>query len=229
MVLKEKVAFRLLKFSTFLLITCFTIACSDDDTYAEKVNKLNEEFVEDKKELLTKVVVHKLEDSLNSGKSIKKINDLERDYENKLNELNDLFLGQEVIAPFEIKKTTEIELAQYGMQVDLNIKNRTVFNVILKEFTNWLIKMAVIAIIVFIIGFFVNYTSPFALFKVIFSHPIVFIIFGLFSYFLSPAKYFGLIASDLENETEKIISVNIEKTENAIEEIKTINIKNSVK
>jgi len=226
---EKKVIYYYLKHSLLFILFCFTYSCNDNDSYNEKIDKVNEEFIADKKELLTQIIVEKIEDSLNSKNSIDKLNNLENDYENKLNELNDLFLGQEIIVPFELKKTTELELAEYGLQVDLNVKNRTVFNVILKEATSLLIKMVVIAVIVIILGFFVNYSTPFALFKVLFSHPIVFVIFAIFSYFLSPAKYFGLIASDLENETEKIISVNIEKTKNDINQTKAINLKETDK
>lgn len=218
--------FLTLIFSVILLSSC---SKENTETYNEQVDKINLEFVSEKKDLVKKHILKNLEDSLNVNTSVKEINQLEIKYEKKLNEINDLFLEHQVIRPFQIKKTTDLELANYGVQVGINVKNRTVFNYLLNEAVNLIIKMSLIAGIVLLFGFIFNHTSPFALFKALFSHIIVFILFAVFSYFLSPAKYFGWISSDLEKETEKIITLNIEKTEKDIKEIKRINLNENKK
>ena len=102
------------------------------------------------------------------------------------------------------------------MQVELNIKNRTVFNVIVNKVSGWLFEVLILALFVIVLGFFVNYSQPFALIRVLLSHWIIIIIFFAIGIFFSPAEYFGLIASDLENDTEKIIDLNFQKSENNI-------------
>lgn len=216
---EKKVISQYLKITLIFILFCFFNSCSDDDTYQEKVNEINEEYKEERKEIITELVVERVKHKSNTEKSVKKLNELEEDYEEKLNELNDLFKGQEIITPFKIEKTTDVELAGYGMQVELNIKNRTVFNVIINKVTNKLFEVLILALFVILLGFFVNYSKPFALIGVLLSHWIIIIIFFAIGIFFSPAEYFGLIASDLENETEKIIDLNFDKKENNISKL----------
>ncbi|MAO47956.1 MAG: hypothetical protein CL527_04440 [Aequorivita sp.] len=213
---EKKVIKSFSKILLSLILICFINACTDNDTYQEKVDKINQEYKEDKKEIITDIVVERIEHKSKSEKSVEKLNELEKNYEEKLNELNDLFKGQEVIAPFKIEKITDVELAGYEMQVELNIKNRTVFNVIVNKVSGWLFEGLILALFVIVLGFFVNYSQPFALIRVLLSHWIIIIIFFAIGIFFSPAEYFGLIASDLENDTEKIIDLNFQKSENNI-------------
>ncbi|MBF31194.1 MAG: hypothetical protein CL529_08460 [Aequorivita sp.] len=213
---EKKVIKSFSKILLSLILICFINACTDNDTYQEKVDKINQEYKEDKKEIITDIVVERIEHKSKSEKSVEKLNELEKNYEEKLNELNDLFKGQEVIAPFKIEKITDVELAGYEMQVELNIKNRTVFNVIVNKVSGWLFEVLILALFVIVLGFFVNYSQPFALIRVLLSHWIIIIIFFAIGIFFSPAEYFGLIASDLENDTEKIIDLNFQKSENNI-------------
>lgn len=213
---EKKVIKSFSKILLSLILICFINACTDNDTYQEKADKINQEYKEDKKEIITDIVVERIEHKSKSEKSVEKLNELEKNYEEKLNELNDLFKGQEVIAPFKIEKITDVELAGYEMQVELNIKNRTVFNVIVNKVSGWLFEVLILALFVIVLGFFVNYSQPFALIRVLLSHWITIIIFFAIGIFFSPAEYFGLIASDLENETEKIIDLNFQKSENNI-------------
>ncbi|WP_396596290.1 hypothetical protein [Dokdonia sp. R86516] len=202
----------------FFILFCFLNACNDDDTYHEKVNEISEEYKEDKKELISEIVVERVKNKSNTEKLVKELNQLEGDYEENLNELNDLFKGQDLITPFKIEKTTEVELSGYAMQVELKIKNRTVFNAILNKAAGWLFEVLILTLFVILLGFFVNYSKPFALIRVLLSHWVIIIIFFAIGIFFSPAEYFGLIASDLENEIEKIIDFNLDKKQNNISE-----------
>ncbi|MBT0608353.1 hypothetical protein [Aequorivita echinoideorum] len=211
---EKKVIKSFSKISLLMFLFCFITACNDNDTYQEQLNEINQDYKDNRKEIITDIVVERIEHKSKSEKSVEELNELEKDYEEKIKELNDLFKGQEIIAPFKIEKTTDVELAGYAMQVELNIKNRTIFNMIVNKVSGWVFEVLILALFVIILGFFVNYSQPFELISVLLSHRIIIIIFFAIGIFFSPAEYFGLIASDLENETEKIIDMNFQKSKN---------------
>lgn len=212
-----------LKSIILLLIIVFVTSCKRDDnslSYEEKVEKLTSDFKEQKKDLLSKIIVEKVSDNLFSKEKLNELNKLENNYENELNDLNKNLIENRYIKPFDIKKTTVLNVADYSLKVGLNIENRTVFNIIVKEITSLLIKASVLAFIVLLLSRFVNYILFKDLFKLLFTHPIVLIIFIAISYFLSPAKLLGLTSTALENETEKIVSFDLKNTSDEINEIK---------
>ena len=205
------------------LIIALLTSCEREESslsYEEKVEKITSDFKERKKDLLSKIIMDKVSDSLFSKEKLNELNELENNYENELNDLNENLIENRYIKPFEIKKTTELNVADYSLKVGLNIENRTVFNIIVKEVTSLLIKASVLAFIILLLSRFVNYSLFKDLFKLLFGHPIVLIIFFAISYFLSPAKLLGLTSTALENETEKIISLDLKNTSDEINGIK---------
>lgn len=220
---------RILSCLFFLSFFTIFISCGSDDnslSYEEKVEKLTSVFKEQKKDLLSEIIVEKISDSLTSQERLTELNKLETDYENELNELNNNLIENKYIKPFEIKKTTELNVADYSIQVNLNVENRTVFNIIIKEISSLFIKVTVLGFMVLLLSRFVNYSLTKDLFILLFKHPIIFIIFLAISYFLSPANYLGLTSTAIESETEKIVSIDLEKTTEKINNTKVENVNN---
>lgn len=205
----------------------FLFSCSSNDeksSYEDNVNRITKNFIAQKTILLSEIIQEKHNDSIVSSKKLVELNKLEAEYENSLNQLNENLSEKSFINTFEINKTTELNISQYGVQLDLSIKKQTVFNWLIKEIINFIIKVIVLGLIIFLLSRLGNYIVGIDLFKKLISHRYIFIVFLIICFFLSPAKYFGLLLSNEDSEIEKIVTLNVENTVKHIEETKDKNV-----